>query len=262
MTTPINPPLSNADYHAHAAVSASHLHAVRQSPYAYWRKYVDPNRPPQTPTKAMELGTLVHCAILEPDDLRKRFAICPPRNTKAGKERAEVMAAEGITAVSSVDWTLALALRDSVHAHPVASRLLKSGAAEQSYFWEDLATGLECKCRPDWMDGSTIIDVKTTQDASPAAFAKSVATFRYHVQQAHYLNGTGAERFLFLVVEKQYPHETAVYELDLDASAIGQELAAVDLQRIEECRSLNQWPGIAPEITTLSLPAWAISSND
>ena len=77
--------LSNADYHADPAVSASHLHAIARSPYHYWSRYLDPNRKPVEPTAAMRLGSLVHCAVLEPDELSQRYSVCGPRNTKAGK---------------------------------------------------------------------------------------------------------------------------------------------------------------------------------
>jgi hypothetical protein len=62
--------ISNEQYHADPAVSASHLHAIARSPYHYWSRYLDPNRKPVEPTAAMRLGSLVHCAVLEPDELK------------------------------------------------------------------------------------------------------------------------------------------------------------------------------------------------
>jgi len=77
--------MNNADYHADPAVSASHLHAIAKSPQHYWSRFLDPQRQPVEPTAAMRLGSLVHCAVLEPEELHKRYAVCLPRNTKAGK---------------------------------------------------------------------------------------------------------------------------------------------------------------------------------
>jgi hypothetical protein len=253
---------SNADYHADPAVSASHLHAVSKSPYHYWSRYLDPNRKPVEPTAAMRLGSLVHCAVLEPDELLQRYGVAPDRRTKAGKEQAERMATEGMEAVSEPDMALALSMASSVRQHPAAYALLAQGKAEQSFWWDDATTGLRCKCRPDWYYQSTVVDLKTTTDASPAGFARSVATFRYHVQASHYLSGLhGAQRFVFIAVEKTAPYAVAVYELDAEAMAAGNELRLRDLRMIADCRATSEWPGYGDQCQTLSLPKWALTAN-
>ena len=254
--------ISNEQYHADPAVSASHLHAIARSPYHYWARYINPLRMPVEPTAAMRLGTLVHCVVLEPDEASKRFGVCGPRNTKAGKEQAADMAARGIEAVTPSDMLTANCMADSVRSHPAASALLAHGKAEQSFWWDDAATGLRCKCRPDWYSGTTVVDLKTTTDASPAGFAKSVATFRYHTQASHYLSGLhGAERFVFITVEKTAPYVVAVYELDAAALAAGNELRQRDLRMIADCRATNEWPGYGDGCQTLSLPSWALTAN-
>lgn len=253
--------ISNAEYHADPAVSASHLHAAAISPYHYWSRFIDPQRPPSVPTAAMRLGSLVHCAVLEPDELSNRYGVCLPRNTNAGKEQAAEMEASGIEAVTSADMETALAMAASVRSHQAAAELLRDGKAEQSIWWDDKPTGLRCKCRPDWMTGATVVDLKTTTDASPRAFARSVAQYRYHVQANHYQVGTGAERFVFIAVEKTYPYAVAAYELDLISMIHGSELRRNDLSVIADCRAINEWPGYGNTIQPLSLPEWALSNS-
>ena len=255
--------MDNATYHADPAISASHLHLVARSPQHYWARYVDPERIPPAPTAAMTFGSLVHCAVLEPDELEKRYDVCPPRNTKAGKERAIEMREQGIEPVTASDMRMAHAMARAVKRHPLAGELLQEGKAEQSFWWDDLDTGLRCKCRPDWLkDDGVIVDLKTTNDASPQGFAKSVATFRYHVGAAHYLNGIKAHRFVFIAVEKEAPYAVAVYELDENAMVEGQRLTARDLRRIVNCRQQESWPGYGDGLTMLSLPTWAFYGND
>ena len=250
--------ITNEEYHADPAISASHLKAVMQSPYHYWSRYVDPDRRPVEPTAAMKLGSLAHCAILEPDELLQRYGVTPDRRSTAGRAAAEQMAAEGIEAVTSSDMALALSMAAAVRNHPAASALLQTGKAEQSFWWDDLSSGLRCKCRPDWYFGSTVVDIKTTTDASPQAFARSVATFAYHVQAAHYLAGLhGAERFVFVAIEKTYPHAIAVYELDADALALGRTTRDNALDVIAGCKAADVWPGYSDTVQTLSLPRWA-----
>ena len=253
--------INNADYHADPAVSASHLHLAAVSPYHYWSRYRNPKRPVIKPTDAMRAGSLVHCAVLEPDELAKRYGVCGPRNTKAGKEQAAELEAAGIEAVSAADWELAMAMAASVRSHPAAAELLRTGQAEQSFWWDDLATGLRCKCRPDWMTSTTLVDLKTCTDASPRGFARSVAKYRYHVQANHYITGCNAERFIFIAVEKTYPYACAVYELDVDAMVAGENARRRDLSVIADCMAIDEWPGYGDAIQPLSLPSWALNDH-
>jgi len=255
--------LSNADYHADPAVSASHLHAVAKSPQAYWARFLDPNRPAVEPTAAMRFGSLTHCATLEPDELLQRYAVAPDRRTKEGKAQADAMTQQGIEPVSQADLTTALSIAAAVRNHPVAAELLSYGKAEQSFWWTDLDTGIRCKCRPDWYQNTTVVDLKTTTDASPAGFARSVASYRYHVQAAHYLSGLhGAERFVFIAVEKTYPYAVGVYMLDEAALTEGHALRQRDMRRIQACHAGARWPGFTDDsVAVLSLPRWAFDDG-
>ena len=109
--------ISNADYHADPAISASQLKTVMQSPYHYWSRYLDPDRVAMVPTAAMRLGSLVHCAVLEPDELSTRYQLAPDRRTKEGKAAVTEMAAAGIEAVSETDLAQALQIADAERAH-------------------------------------------------------------------------------------------------------------------------------------------------
>ena len=246
--------ISNADYHADPAISASHLHAISRNPHTYFKKYLDPKRPASEPTAAMRLGTFVHTAVLEPNDLDRRYAVCA---TRKGSTTYNKLIEKGIEPVTQAQWDQALAMCDAVRNHPEAAWLLSEGKAEQSVWWDDEQFEMRCKCRPDWWNGDIVIDLKTTQDASPRGFALSVAKWRYHVQQMHYLQGTEAARFIFVAVEKEYPFNVGVYELDNEACGIGEELRQRDMNRIKICKERNQWPGYSNDISTLSLPSYA-----
>ena len=262
MNTAIVDNLSNAEYHADPAVSASHLHQVARSPYHYWARYVTKVPELVKPTAAMTMGSVVHCAVLEPGELLKRYGIAPDRRTRRGKETAAAMQASGIEPVAESDLHQAQRMASAVRRHPMAAQLLQQGQPETSVWWDDPETGLRCKCRPDWINGRICVDLKTTTDASPRGFAKSVVNFRYHVQDAHYLASGLFDRFIFIAVEKESPFAVGVYELDADALTEGQRLRSRDLQRIANCRAAESWPGYGDELQTLSLPGWAFSNSD
>ena len=254
--------ISNEEYHADPAISASQLKTVMQSPYHFWSKYLDPNRTPTIATSAMKLGSLTHCCVLEPDQVSARYGITPDRRSNAGKALAAEMEASGIEAVTAQEMEQALAMAASVRSNSTVSSLLSNGAAETSHWWDDIATGLRCKCRPDWFDGETIVDLKTCQDASPALFAAAVGRFSYQLQAAHYLCGTLAKRFVFVAVEKSAPYAVGCYELDAEAMVHGSVLRHNSLQRIQDCRAINSWPSYTDDgIQTLQLPGWALKDQ-
>jgi PDDEXK-like domain of unknown function (DUF3799) len=44
------------------------------SPLRFWHKHLNPNREPEEPCISMQLGSAVHCAVLEPTEFLKRYA--------------------------------------------------------------------------------------------------------------------------------------------------------------------------------------------
>jgi exodeoxyribonuclease VIII len=262
--------MENADYHRHSAVSKSHLDQIAKSPLHYWARYLDPNRVTPEPTPAMAIGSAVHTHVLELDQWDARYVTAPEginRRTNAGKAEWEAfeVASTGRTVLAKADAELVMRMGHSVFAHPAAAMLLAMpGKAETTHMWTDQATGLRCKCRPDWLtdDGSLIIDLKTTEDASPMGFRKSIANWRYHVQASWYLDGlehaTGKrpDQFIFICVEKKPPFACAVYAADAEMIQIGAETAARDLDVLATCRAAGAWPGYSDQVEMISLPPW------
>ena len=262
--------MDNAAYHAHAAVSKSHLDLVAKSPLHYWARYLDPNRVPQEPTAAMAIGSAVHTHVLELDQWDAQYVVAPAgmdRRTKVGKAEWEVFqtAIGARTVISREDADLVMRIGRSVLSHPAAAYLLAlPGKAETTHMWHDEISGLQCKCRPDWLldDGSMIVDLKTTEDASPKAFQQSIAKWRYHVQAAWYLDGiekaTGKrpEQFIFIAVEKKPPYACAVYVADPQMVEIGGQTARADLDKLNLCKAADNWPGYSDQVEVINLPPW------
>lgn len=169
------------------------------------------------------------------------------------------------------------AIRDAVMAHPIAGKLLTpgEGEAEMSCYWTDEKTGLLCRVRPDfWRNDDIVVDLKTTRDASPDGFPKSIAQFRYHVQEAFYTDGIEQaikqgnvarkkpRAFVFVVVEKVAPFAVAVYRLDSESVDIGRREYREDLDRFAECKASDTWPGYGDKIQLTGLPAWRLAQED
>jgi exodeoxyribonuclease VIII len=245
------------DYHRHPAVSKSMLDRIARSPLHLQAYLRDPDMPEETP--AMRLGTAVHAAVLEPERFARQYAAFGgDKRTNAGKAAFAELEARGAIVLKSEEFDQVCEIARAVRQHDLAADLLANGVAEASAFWHDEATGVECRCRPDWWrNDGIVVDLKTTNDASPEAFARSVVNYRYHVQAAHYLAGTEADRFVFVVIEKEAPYAIAIYELDAAALALGRELRARDLTTYATCAEFDHWPGFPASVQTLTLPAWA-----
>jgi hypothetical protein len=262
--------MDNADYHAHPAISKSHLDLIARSPLHYWARYIDENRVPQEATPAMRLGTALHTHVLELDSWDKDIAVSPfgiDRRTKAGKEMWAAFEADskGKTLITADDAEQVMAMGRAVHSHPAAAMLLNlPGKAETSHFYSDPVLGLELKCRPDWLtnDGKIVVDLKTTDDASGRGFAKSIFQWRYWVQAGFYVNvlegatGIRPEQFIFCCVEKKAPYAVSVLAADQEMIEQGWRQALRELDVLATCKKANAWPGYSDQIETVSLPPW------
>lgn len=263
-----------AVYHDPAkGLSNSQISDLAESPFHFWSRHLAPSRPQRVATAAMNAGTLLHSLVLEPDTMT-RYAVTPDDfdgRTKAGKDWKANAEAQGLSVVTGDMIATAEAQRAALMANPDIERILARGAAEASVFWTDEATGVPCRARPDWMtrEGKrvTVLDLKTTSDASPAGFARSVATFGYHRQRAHYTAGIEAhglkvDAFIFAAVSSSYPFVAMAYLLDEEAEAQGEEEVSELIALYAQCMRSGHWPAYGEGVTLLELPKWAKRSQE
>lgn len=249
------------------------LDAVRSSTLKHFRRSAAHARyemlnPEDTAAKV--LGQAVHIAVLEPQRFADEYAVAPKldRRTTAGKAEWSAFCAEnaGKIVLKADELELCRALADAAQAHPIAAKLLDApGLTEPSLVWEDAETKLACKARLDRLtthDGfSTIVDVKTTRDASPRGFARECATYSYHMQAAWYLRGADAlspvaRRFVFIAIEKDPPYAVGVYELDNAFLGAGQKACDDALRMYRNAVETGEWPGYSTSIRTIFAPPW------
>jgi exodeoxyribonuclease VIII len=263
--------MTNAEYHAHKAISKSKLDAARKSGrHLYDMLY----GPPRDSTAAFDMGTVLHASALpgeNPDDIAVRMPEGMKKTTKEGK--AFVAEHKGKIILNPSDAYVVDQMMLSLREHPFSAGLVNGdlkGKAEQSFFCTDKETGLELKARPDFIldDCSLILDLKTTVDASPKGFQRSVANYRYFVQASHYLDviegatGTRPQAFLFVAVEKTRPFSTAVYMADQAMIDLGKHQAREDLNNIAQWIADNKFPGYSERVEEISLPKWMLPKED
>ncbi len=242
------------------ALSKSMMSKILKSP-AHYKAALDEH---QEPTKAMQMGTAIHTAVLEPHLYSQVVAVIPPDidgRTKEGKAWKEMHKSRiHLTHAEDIDVQ---GVANSVRKHPFWDITHLNNKIEASVFAEDEQTGLPIKARPDmWVEDHTLIDVKTTDDASPEAFIRTIGTFAYHLQAAHYLAMTGAESFVFVAVERKAPYAIGIYKLDAEWLQAGENLRRKAISTLHECRALDSWPAYPTTTITLSCPKWVLNKSE
>lgn len=238
--------LTNQEYRAQKGYSKSDLdYANKSVALIEWNK-----NNPAGGSESVDLGTHVHCALLEPNIFEENYVKTPEFNlrTNSGKDSFNSFKrsiSEEKILLSNAEYEKVIAMRDSVLHHPVAKMLLKSsGVSEASIFGE--INGLRVKCRPDRIVDSNVfgqhilIDAKKTVDIDKFRF--SVRDFRYHVQAAFYsdiykqLTGY-LPRFVFVVVSETRAigrHQVRVWELTQEQIHKGRKEYLKDIEAIKE----------------------------
>lgn len=206
---------------------------------------------------AFDLGTAVHTKVL---GVGADFITYPKEHlTKLGNvstaaktvEWAREQRAAGAIILSPDQAAQADAMTEAVLREPEARALFeREGAAEVSIF--DEVEGAKRRGRIDYLpnDGGFMVDLKTSLDASPRGFRRSVEKFGYHIQYGHYVDIlkriTGERRdMIFVVVEKAAPYLVNVIRFDEieDFARIGEAEALEALTIYRRCMASGEWPG-------------------
>jgi hypothetical protein len=258
--------ITRDEYHAdYSAQSKGMLADFLDRRLEYYLRYVEQTAPPVKTTKAMDIGTGWHAALLQPHLLDELVVTYPAEvlakvdgqvspdgaaSTKAAKNFCEVNEAAGRIVLKEKDMDVIKAMAASVLRSTVGKWLQAPAAIEKPRYWTDEVSGLRCRCLPDWYNAATgiMIDLKSTARVTPASFAKQADELRYWLQTSHYLDSIGGEgRFLFVAVESSWPFETIVYEYPLSDGGDSMDLEFADgvrhraLQEIAECQQTGIW---------------------
>jgi hypothetical protein len=214
---------------------------------------------------AFILGGAIHTKTLEPDKFAERYALCEVKRDKR-TAAYQIWCDEhpGAEPLKPDEMDRVIGAAEAVLRHRVAAEILRGCRHEEPLTWTDPKTGLACKGRLDAIGPTHIVDLKMARDPSPWAFGKAAASYGYHAQLAFYHHGaaearkiSGAAPPYIIAVCGLPPHDVAVYRLSADDLAAGRQLCLSLMRKYQECVAANMWPGCAPDLTPLVLPAWA-----
>ena len=286
MQTPTTPGIYDvpeAAYHSGSGISNSSLKHMGKSP-AHYKAALEEEH---VDSAALAFGSLFHMLVLEPERFDAEVWTAPncARRSKdekqtwadfwecsEGKIRVDAQGSivykdkNGVIKKDSLlNVETARKMADSVMAHPIAAKIFGKGLKEKSIYSLDPDTGILKRCRIDCIPdySNVIFDLKSTLDASPAGFAKSIANFEYHVQGAYYLDIANEQKlerevFGFVAVEKSPPYAVGVYQLSQDFLEIGRATYRERLDLLCECEAKDEWPAYGTEIIEALPPIWMV----
>lgn len=247
---------TNEQYHADRLYySRSQLWDAWQRPSVFHAKHIARTMRSDS-SKAMDKGTLLHAAILEPEkDIlrtypRELLSVDGKASTKAAKEWKAEQDAAGFVVINESDAFDVSRMTESVRA--VTGKWMKEAdLRETSLRWVDSESGLPLKCRPDWIanrgEKTLVFDLKTTSELTKHGFRASCRDYGYWLQASMYSDGVskvlelpGVE-FLFVVVESSAPYKCGIFRFagdTLHRARLAQEELLVEVaRRIDQ----NDW---------------------
>jgi exodeoxyribonuclease VIII len=263
--------ISFEDYLAIDAVNSGLLKDVAMLSLEH-AKY-NKEHPKESP--ALAKGKLFHTLVLQPEKFRSEYAIMPKVDlrTKVGKQaKADFLEeADGKMVVTRDDYIEVFAMRKRIYEHSAAIQFVQNGAAEVTCIWIDKETGLLCKARADYFheDFSTIVDLKSTKDASPKGFPYEMKRYGYHVQAGFYTDGfkavTGEDHdFVIVASEKTPPFCVSCFLMNNlrddsrpPAIDIGRQLYRKALDEYAKALETGIFTGYGEDIIPLDMPFWS-----
>lgn len=230
-------------------------------------------------TDAMLRGRAVHMNVFEPERFRSSFVVWEDR--RAGKEWdafEKRSRADGKEILTEKMHELAVAIAGKVRVHPQLSKYLTGGKGEQTLLWthEFPAMGAlpgyttRCKGRLDFISNlGPIVDLKTTDDASPENFYWSAKRYKYFAQGAWYRDGLRRalgeqlpRPYIIAAIEAKPPHVCQVYRISEEDLAAGRDQYRAWLDRLDLCRRESRYAGYADDELELTAPEYVDAATE
>jgi len=255
------------EYHAHAgSISNSQLKLVSRSPAHF--KFP----PEKAETRNKVLGSALHMACLEPDLFYKTYTLLRNAKDRTSSEYKEAKKEHGeeLVLVSSECAKVEGIMNALYKNHTIRSILELQGHNELSGFSTDPESGVTCRHRFDKLTNCGIAaDLKTTVDARPDAFSRSIFAYGYNIQNAFYadqynwITGDFLQDFVFIAVESESPFAPKLYRIDEDSILIGRDVYRKALDSYAYCLEMDEWPDYDNhEIEEIGIPQWAIKKHE
>lgn len=178
--------------------------------------YIEYLRKERKSTPAMLFGSMVHCMILQPDQFDNQFAVMEnvDRRTKEGKAKYEefLIASAGKEVVTQEQHDEVALLCNKVLSMPHIKTLVDNCHTFEQEWRQDI-NGLPFRGFFDGVSDEYILEIKTTNDASPKNITNDFFNRQYHMQGGLY-NHVSGKKVKYLIIETAAPYNVMVADAD------------------------------------------------
>lgn len=291
--------ISMARYHSQSicpgpSVSSTAIRKAVKSPREFWKTFEgNPERYPEPDiSDSLTLGRAAHCLLLGDEVFDEHFIYVPsdaPQRPTATQikafERDGVWSESAAPRAKFWDEFDARAkgrlllkeemverikyMAESLRESPEAVTALTSELTEISMIWQDNATGLWIKSRPDCIptNGYDFGDLKTFASKGGdvvRSSERSTDDYEYPMQMA--LAVEGAERTLYttakscmlVFIQTTKPFETIPLLVDEDTLYWARVLNRSGIDAIAHGLATGEWPGAAKGVKTFKYPEYKL----
>ncbi|MEU0078629.1 PD-(D/E)XK nuclease-like domain-containing protein [Micromonospora tulbaghiae] len=252
--------MTEEEYHAHPALSSSGARKLLPPSCPAIFHYERENGAGHK--REFDLGHAAHRLVL---GVGSELHVVDADNYRTDKAKADRDAAyaRGEIPLLPHEFDTVQAMAAKLREHPRAGEVFaEGGVAEQSLFWTDPETGVQCRARMDYFT-NRIVDYKTTTNVSLDHIRKSVDSWGYYCQEDWYRTAAVElgliepdAPFLFVFQSKTAPYLVTVVELDEIDVRIGRDRNRLAREIFRDCTESGVWPTYSDDIERISLSAY------
>ncbi len=243
---------------------------IARSPMHAWDAHRLGGNRRDEPTKAQTRG-LVMESMLFNDDHKYVIVDAPDYRGKKAQEQRDAAIEMGRLPILAAEFASYARAANAWAGQCFDRGLSLEGETQVRLTWDQ--DGTPCKGFLDllqcWDQSTTIIDLKTCQDASTAACEKAVANMGHDIQHAAYVAGmeakypdlAGRVRMLFLFCEVERPYGVNVVELAGTMRLVGKRKWDHAVKVWGECLRSGVFPSYSNEVTRIEARPWQLDST-
>jgi hypothetical protein len=219
--------MPDTEYRRISALNASGLTAIcDHGLWHYYQCYLNPERE-FTTSDSLAFGTLLHCAVLEPERFAREYQVVSP-GVRA-RTKAWAKECNGKIGVRASDYHAVQTCIQRINEHNIARGLLfgDKGKSEVTLLWSEQHDNdiIQCKARLDRLLPGWIVDLKSCTDARPDKFAQDCGDYWYDLKAAWYIraylqhfpaNDCGIVGYALVAIESKWPYTVQVYTYEVD----------------------------------------------